>query len=148
MHKIPLWPRLLGFAGLLPSIAIIIIGQIENPATHSFSFWAIIYGMLIITFLGGSWWAFASQQGKPPGGILLLAVMPSLISFMLLVLSFSFASLSPRISGLIVGLMLLLSPLVDRWLAARGMTPTWWMKLRLPLSLGLGILTIIAGHLA
>ncbi|MCM8557089.1 DUF3429 domain-containing protein [Sphingomicrobium sediminis] len=148
MNKIPFWPKVLGFAGLLPPIAIIALGEMNNPATHSFSFWGVVYGMLILTFLGGAWWAFAAQKAKPPAGIMILSVLPSLIAFMLLVLSFSFMNLAPRLSGLVVGILILLSPLVDGWLHQRGMTPKWWMRLRLPLSLMLGTLTILAGHLA
>ena len=141
---------LLGFGGLLPPLALIIAGQIENPATHSIEFWGVVYGMLILTFLGGTWWAFASRfpPRKLPTGILVLSVLPSLIAFVLLIMLFSFAALSPMTAGLVVGGLILASPLVDAWLARRRYTPRWWMTLRVPLSILLGVLVMACGWLA
>ena len=42
----------------------------------------------------------------------------------------------------------LLTPLVDRRLAALGLAPHWWMRLRVPLSVGLALLTAIVAVLA
>ena len=147
---LPLWIALLGFGGLLPSIALLLLGQVENPGTHSIEFWGVVYGMLILNFLGGTWWAFASRfrPQNVPTGILILSVLPSLLAFGLLVMMFSFAALDPMIAGGIVGGLLLLSPLVDRWLAKREQTPRWWMTLRWPLSILLGLLTIACGWMA
>ena len=51
----------------------------------------------------------------------------------------------PWPSLLVLGAFLGLSPLVDLRLKAAGLTPAGWMALRIPLSLGLGFLTILAG---
>ena len=148
--SIPLPVLLLGFGGLLPSAALAGLSFVDNPATHSIAFWGVVYGMLILTFLGGAWWAMASRwaPNRLPVGVLIVSVLPSLLSFALLIMLFSFAALSPAIAGGIVGGAILLSPLVDRWIAARGHAPDWWMALRVPLSIGLGLLTIACGLLA
>ena len=147
---LPLSVATLGFGGLLPPIGLIAVGWTGQPAAHSIEFWGVVYGGLILTFLGGTWWAFASQfpPRRIPLGILVLSVLPSLLTFALLVMLFSFAALSPFTAGLVVGGALLLSPLVDAWLAKRRQTPRWWMALRVPLALLLGLLTILCGWLA
>jgi len=47
-----------------------------------------------------------------------------------------------------MGSAIMLTLPVDRWLVTRGAAPANWMRLRVPLSLGLGALTIAAGALA
>ena len=46
-----------------------------------------------------------------------------------------------------IGVALMLTLPVDRWLAARGLAPAGWIALRIPLSVGLGLLTIASGVL-
>ncbi len=48
----------------------------------------------------------------------------------------------------VVAAGLLGSLLVDMMLIRAGHAPVWWMKLRLPLSVGLAALTLLAGLLA
>ena len=47
-----------------------------------------------------------------------------------------------------IGLFLMSSPLVDRWLMGKCNLPDGWMKLRWHLSLGLGGLTLLLAALA
>jgi hypothetical protein len=47
-----------------------------------------------------------------------------------------------------IGSVIALTLIVDRHIVAVGHAPTGWMRLRVPLSLGLGGLTIVAGMLA
>ena len=147
---LPFWIALLGFGGLLPPLGLILVGQLGGPASHGIEFWGVIYGGLILTFLGGAWWAFASRfpPRNLPVGILILSVLPSLITFAIMVMLFSFAALSPMIAGLIIGGLILMSPLVDAWIARRRHTPRWWMTMRVPLSILLAILTMACGWLA
>ncbi|MCJ7422097.1 DUF3429 domain-containing protein [Sphingomicrobium astaxanthinifaciens] len=139
---------MLGAAGLLPPVALIALVLVENPATHDISFWGVIYGALILTFLGGCWWAFASNMRPVSNVVLVLSVLPSLGTFVMLVGLFSFAAMSPLTAGLVVGGALWLSPLIDRYLSLKRVTPRWWMTLRVPLSAALGLLTIVSGWLA
>jgi hypothetical protein len=47
-----------------------------------------------------------------------------------------------------LGLALLGSLAVDYKLDAAGLCPDWWLRLRLPLSIGLGVLTLAIGFFA
>ena len=53
----------------------------------------------------------------------------------------------PHVARLIEGVALIAALLVDRALVRLGLAPPGWMRLRVPLSLGLGALTIVAGLL-
>ena len=60
--------------------------------------------------------------------------------------SFTAASLAGRLAWAMVAVAsgLFLTLLVDRALVRAGEAPAGWMGLRVPLSLGLGVLTILA----
>lgn len=134
--------RLLGFAGLAPAIAaaiLIALGEID-AATIS-----VAYALLILSFLGGTWWGFAMQSVRYQAVLTVIAVIPSLAAMAL-----GAGVLLTRGSGwslVAIGVALILTLPVDRWLVARGIAPTGWMALRIPLSLGLGAVTIVAGAL-
>lgn len=134
--------RLLGFAGLIPPVAAIVLIAFGWYPAAAILF---VYPLLILSFLGGIWWAFAMRAGVDQPGLAALAVMPSLIA---LALQFGFYLL-PRPGWLLVatGTALMLTLLVDRSLVRRGLTPIGWMALRIPLSLGLGTLTILGAVL-
>ncbi|HET9511268.1 MAG TPA: DUF3429 domain-containing protein [Sphingomonas sp.] len=130
--------RLLGFAGLLPPVAAIVMIALGWYPAAAILF---IYPLLILSFLGGAWWGFAMMAGVDQPRLAVVAVMPSLIA---LALQLGFY-LVPRPGWLLVvtGTALMLTLLVDRGLTRRGLTPVGWMALRIPLSLGLGALTIL-----
>lgn len=138
---------LLGFAGLLPqvvAVALLAAAGPNGPAPIPY-FAAAIYGAAILSFLGGIWWGFAMRRDQGQGALAVMSVLPSLLSVALL--SWALATFSPwalvALGGAIVATIA-----VDRRLAATGDTPDGWMRLRAPLSLGLGGLTILAGVLA
>ena len=136
----------LGVAGLLPQIAAVLatvlrLDWLNAPAM------ALIYGSLILSFLGGSWWGMAltRAEGRWRSTLLLLGIGASLTGFCVQGL----AGASPMRALLIVlGAAILSSWLVDRVLVREGMIGRWWGWLRLVLSLGLGGLTILTGVLA
>lgn len=142
--------RLLGFAGLLPQIALTGVLLIERFSGqglggHHFALLALAYPLLILSFLGGTWWALATRAPADQPRIMACAVMPSLIAMaavIALLLTF-------RLEWILVltGIALISTLAVDRWLVSLGITPEGWMPLRVPLSLGLGGLTILAGIL-
>lgn len=137
---------LLGFAGLLPQVAVVAAILIEEPATAydlPFAF-AFGYPSLILSFLGGVWWGFAMRREAGQAQLSGLAVLPSLAPLAVIPL----AALSWRWALVALGIAIVLTLLVDRRLAATGEAPAGWMRLRVPLSLGLGGLTILAGLLA
>lgn len=142
---VPRTARLLGLAGLLPQLAAGYV-LLENNADWRFTALAMAYayGALILSFLGGLWWGLAAQAKNPPGWIWYAAVMPSLIAF---------ASAWPWATGapwpgpsmIALGVALIASLGVDWQLQRTGVAPGWWLELRLPLSIGLGGLTLLIG---
>lgn len=146
---------LLGFAGLLPQaagVALIALGK-RDPTDLA---WAplltgygivLIYGAAILSFLGGIWWGFAMRRSTGQARLAAVAVLPSLVSVACVLAAaatFQHGGAGPVIA---LGVAILLTLPVDRHLVATGEVPANWMRLRVPLSLGLGGLTIAAGLL-
>lgn len=124
-----------GFAGLLPPIAFAAgLFVLPSGAPQQFAWVALVfYGALIFSFLGGTWWAFAAP--RPRVGWLAMAVAPSLFALLLLLLML--APATRPASAALLGGAILVSPVADGALASAGLTPAWWMRLRVPLSIGL-----------
>lgn len=133
---IPRPALLLGFAGLLPPLAAIwAMVTAGNPVQAEAMFTAIFaYSALIFSFIGGIWWGFSAADGRRPGWAdLTLAVFPAIASFLTLPVV---GQAGPE-GALLLAILILLSPLVDLRFRRRGLAPTWWMRLRVPLSIGL-----------
>jgi hypothetical protein len=134
----------LGYAGLLPqAIAIVLVvqgGSLSWIALAS----SYAYAALIFSFLGGVWWGQALAHPAVPRRAFAVAVLPSLIGLALF-LPWTFGSEWPGPSLLWLGLLLCLSPLVDRKLGLGG---SEWMTLRWRLSMGLGGLSVALALLA
>jgi len=140
---VPRLAMLLGHAGLLPPLACVLAVAGGDPGVR-FSALALLYAYsaAILSFLGGIWWGFAARGGaRAPGWLWFAAVLPSL---------FAVASAWPWAVGLpwpgpslaALAAAIAATLAVDRRLVALGLAPTDWMRLRLPLSLGLGALTL------
>lgn len=131
----------LGFAGLLPqgAAALLTLSRVYDGALV-----ALAYGALILSFLGGMWWGLAMFRRVGQPMLVSLAVVPSLVAGAILAL----AAVHLPIGLVAMGSAIMLTLPVDRWLVARGVAPANWMTLRVPLSFGLGGLTIAAGALA
>lgn len=134
--------RLLGFAGLLPHIAVLLV-LLERNAELRFSALALgyAYAVIILSFLGGIWWGFAARAVQAPGWLWIAAIAPSLLALASAV-PWAVGDAWPGPSLILVGAALLLSPTVDWRLVRRGLAPDWWLRLRVPLSLGLGGMTM------
>ena len=139
--------RLLGFAGLLPQLAAVALVASGRGEFYFFGrVLALVYGIVILSFLGGVWWGFAVRRIGGQGVLAAVAVLPSLAGVALMI-AVQFGLPLPR-ALVLLGVLIALTLLVDRHLAATGEAPAGWMALRIPLSLGLGGLTILAGVLA
>jgi len=145
LTRVPALPRALGLAGILPQaacLAAILLG----PPEWRYAALAIGagYAGLILSFLGGMWWGIAAARdatgAPPPAWIWFAAVVPSLIALGAY-LPWVFGYPWPGPSLVLIGSAIIVSLLVD--LAVRPLAPRWWMALRVPLSLGLGTLTIL-----
>ena len=139
--------RLLGYAGLLPQLAA--AGLVASGRGEWFFFGrvlALVYGIVILSFLGGIWWGFAVRRTVGQGRLAAVAVLPSLVGVALMIATQFGLPLPWALVAL--GSVVALTLLVDRRLAWGGDAPPGWMALRVPLSLGLGGLTILTGILA
>ncbi len=134
----------LGFAGLLPQVAAagLVVTGLDAPLGQGI---ALLYGGLILSFLGGIWWGFAMRRDAGQASLAAVAVLPSLAA---LAIGLGQLFVLPRGAALVaLGAAIFATLLVDRHLVATGEAPDNWMALRVPLSLGLGGLTILAGLL-
>ncbi len=131
-----------GFAGLLPpAAAAAALLLLPAGPPREFAWVALVfYGALIFSFLGGTWWAWSAA--RPSAGRLLLAVTPSLLALVIMLLLLS--PLTRPYAAALLAAAIALSPLVDRALHADGLTPEWWMRLRVPLSVGLALCVAVA----
>ena len=139
----PVFPRWLGLAGLLPQLAAVAVVFGGDASLH-FSAIALgyAYAALILSFLGGLWWGVAASADRPPEWLWVAAVVPSLVALGS-ALPWAVGAPWPGPSLILLGLALIGALGVDLLLARRGLVPLWWMSLRLPLSLGLGGLTLL-----
>ncbi len=136
-------PLILGYAGLLP--------QAAASATCVFGgtgdlgpMFAFGYATLILSFLGGIWWGFAMRSAEDQGRIAIWSVLPSLFGAGLILLSIAHI-LSLAWALVLLGSAVMMTLLIDRRLVERHIAPTGWMAMRIPLSIGLGVLTILCG---
>lgn len=146
---LPLAARALGLAGLIPQ-GLVVAALMTGGADVWFTALSVgyAYAALIFSFLGGLWWGLAAMGGaRTPTWVWGAAVVPSLLAL---------ASAWPWATGgtwpgpslIFLGLAIGASLLVDLRLRAAGLTPGGWLALRVPLSLGLGSLTMAAGLLS
>jgi hypothetical protein len=137
--RVPLAAMLLGLAGLLPPLvgAVVAWGDLGSfgPVAGGF---ILVYAALIFSFLGGSWWAFACTEERPRPWLLGLAVLPSVLAWLVM------PALGTVKAGLTIAGLILLSPAVDWLLQRRGLTPEWWLRLRIPLSFALAVLVALS----
>ncbi len=150
--------RLLGAAGLLPQVAAVTVLAWGQHAGGGGSLAGIallvafLYPALILSFLGGMWWTIAMRrtEAQGQGRLAAVAVLPTLIALAMIAFAIpAIMAVTPRFDWLIMalGVTIIATLLVDRRLEASGEAPVGWLRLRAPLSLGLGALTIVAGVL-
>jgi hypothetical protein len=133
--------RLLGFAGLLPAAAaaaVILFGPAAWAADAARAH--LVYAATIASFIGGAWWGLASARADAAvlPRLLAISVVPSLLAW-------GYALYGG--SGGLIGMGVLFAVLlpVDKRLALGGLAPSWWMTLRLPLSVGMAVLALLSG---
>jgi hypothetical protein len=145
-ERVPMAAVALGASGLvLPVVAIIARLSAgtppDTPLPAFLMLMAFMSASLILSFLGGIWWGVAigrtETEGAGPGGLLALAIVPTVVTLLIAGLS----GWMPKTGAVLLGTAIIATLLVDRGLAMRGLVPVWWMRLRVPLSLALGLLT-------
>ena len=136
----------LGIAGLAPQVLALgarLIGV--DGIDHAQA--ALVYGSLILSFIGGSWWGMAllRTEGRWRAILLLLGIAASLAGFCILGLAGP-ETLRPLL--IVLGVLIGASCLVDRALVEDEVIGAWWGELRMALSAGLGLLTVVMGLLS
>lgn len=140
----------LGVAGLLPQVLAVALAFADDRWRWTAVAFGFGYAALIFSFLGGIWWGLGLARRDPPAWIFGVAVVPSLIATGSYV-PWIFGLPWPQPSLILLALLILLSPLVDRAIIRhlRGLdgsttfNPAGWLRLRSLLSLGLGGLTLL-----
>jgi len=137
MHRIPPAPLLLGLAGLIPFLwgaatylntDLQAWGAVHLGPRFVGPYIQLFYGSVILSFMSGVLWGFATRaKGGQAATGYLLSVLPALWAFFM-------TGGGPVAAGtnLIFGFagLLLLDAAFSHW----GLTPRWWMRLRLLLS--------------
>lgn len=143
-QSLPPAARWLGYAGLMPQAIALLLALSGSEWGFVALAGGFAYGALIFSFLGGVWWGQALSAGRAGAATFVAAVLPSLIALALF-LPWTLGYAWPGPSLLWLGLFIGLSPLVDRRLELSGSA---FMRLRIHLSVGLGVLTILLGIVA
>ncbi|MDG1520624.1 MAG: DUF3429 domain-containing protein [Yoonia sp.] len=134
MMQIPRAPLLLGLAGLIPFIwgamtilfpDLAIWGQMTLGGRFIGPYIQLFYGAIILAFMSGVLWGFAAKTDRAIGYI--LSVIPALWAFLM-----TGGGPIAAAMNLIVGFLglLMLDWQFWRW----GLTPPWWMQLRILLT--------------
>lgn len=144
---LPRPPRILGAAGVLPPLACVGLALVDPALTLPATIGGGLYAALILSFLGGMWWMEALLRRDGRAWPYLVAVLPSLIGWALL-LPPLLAGGSIRIALVLLGLVVIITPLADLRVGEAMRAITGWARLRWALSLGLGGLTLVLGLIA
>jgi Protein of unknown function (DUF3429) len=141
--SVPRAARLLGLAGLLPSLAMVVVLIALPGARGAAAAVGLAYGALIASFVGGAWWGLAAARAQaPPPRLLALSVVPSLLAWPALLLR-------PEAGLLMLAIIFAALVPTDRRLQREAVAPAWWLALRRPLSFGMAALhAAAAGILA
>lgn len=137
MNTGPRAPLLLGLAGLMPFVwgALTLMSTpLLTWSLHTFGarlsgpYVGLVYGVVILSFMSGVLWGFATRAtGAFVPWAYGLSVLPALWAFLM-------TGMGPAAtaSSLIVGFSGLLG--LDWLFWRQGLTPAWWMRLRLLLT--------------
>ncbi|MEM9724512.1 MAG: DUF3429 domain-containing protein [Pseudomonadota bacterium] len=138
--KTPIAAAQLGYAGLAP-FAVAAAATHLAPEAHAplARLSLLLYGGVILSFMGGCRWGFAAAGLGPGPTFLVLAasVTPALWAFFILIAALAqpaMVSFGAAAAALAVGFIALWG--WDRAAAAEGAAPAWWMRLRTPLTIG------------
>ena len=135
-----------GLAGLLPQALCLALILGDSSLRWVALAAACFYAALILSFLGGMWWMAALLGILRSARFYAAAALPSLFALAAL-LPWCLGWTWPGPSLLALGIALLASLLVDRALADHVAFPPGWLRLRMAMSGGLGIMTLLMAAL-
>ena len=123
------------FAGVIATFQLPIINGRFNLFLLEFS---VLYSALILSFMGGCLFGFESLTDIKPNKYRLWAsIIPALWSLI--------ALLIPSFSASILAIGFLIVYEFDRKSHSAGMTPKWWLSLRLPLTTTVILSLVVIG---
>ena len=133
----------LGMAGMLPTIGACLAVGFGNAE------WLVrgyetgfVYGALILSFLGGTWWGLTTriEDRSEQASLFAWSVVPPLVAWVCL--------FDRQPASLLLLAALFLAALRTDWrLGKLGVAPRWWMRLRAPLSIGMCLLHLLLATL-
>ncbi len=126
-HPLPRIAQLLGYAGLIPFVALAAMALVLTPSDQALAAFALrAYAVAIVSFLGAIHWGFAMRQSPADTLLFGWGVAPSLLGWMSLVVL-------PAFGSLLLAATLWLCFLVDRRVYPRyGLQE--WLRMRLVLT--------------
>lgn len=130
MTRIPTAPLILGLAGLIPFVVgtLTTLGWLPTLWGFGGPVMALSYGTVILCFMSGVLWGFATKaEGHQAAIGYSLSVVPALWAFFM-----AGDGLSSAVIYKVVGFVGLL--MLDYQFSVWGLTPKWWMKLRILLT--------------
>ncbi len=128
-----LWLGLAGLAPFIWGVATLLSSGLSHITLSTVGprftgpYVLISYGTVILCFMSGVLWGFAARGAEHGWGGYALSVIPALWAFF-------FVGGGPvqALAALVSGFVFLL--LIDHQFSRRGLTPQWWMALRLILT--------------
>ena len=123
--------QLLGYAGVLPVAGLLVLAWGDAAWQQQALNLASVYGALILSFLGGIHWGFATA-GFVSAKHFFVSVIPSLWAWVALA--------SPdlyNLIGIILGLILFFA--YEKHSAVTSRLPIWYLPLRARLTVGLSL---------
>jgi hypothetical protein len=119
----------LGYAGLLPFVASAVALWAAPPRLHGFVLYSLLtYGAVILSFMGAIHWGLAIREGGVSSPLQLgLSVVPPLVGWVAL-------ALSPMMSFTVLIVAFAVLYVADARAARLGLAPSWYPRLRLPLT--------------
>lgn len=151
MKNIPTPALILGFAGLIPFLygaALVVLPAATLPSIAQFNgtpdggrALLALYGTIILCFMAGCQWGFASRHGRKPSWVELgLTVTPPLILLFMM-------GPSEKAACLLLTYLFALLLLIDSYFAKRTIVVYWWLSLRIPLTIVVSICLLTGAFL-
>lgn len=141
-HTIPAPALLLGWFGVVPFAALTAAALLLPHAALQAVQTLVLYGAIILSFMGGAQWGLAMHSGAEEALATRLAVsvLPALAAFAL--------ALEPaRVALIGLAAVFLLLLIYDFSTVRGGLAPLWYARLRLQLTLAVVLCLLLAGSL-
>jgi hypothetical protein len=150
MTRIPLPALVIGYLGLIPFVYGVMLLFSEAGSLPTFGFFSSDregglhvlenFGAVILGFMGGCLWGFASAPGRASSWPLLAAAaVPAFLGFAAI-------RPDPELSCIALAFGFVVLQGIDVLFHRAGVAPDWWLSLRLPLTAGV-MACLLAGAL-